>query len=154
MAEIPDRLRSLDAFRGLTIAAMILVNNPGSWDHVYAPLRHAPWHGWTPTDLIFPFFLFIVGVAMPFSFSQRRAGTTSIRILYGHILKRSLILFGLGLFLNGFPSYNLETLRIPGVLQRIAVVYAVASIITVHTRPAGQISVAGVLLGLYWSTLR
>lgn len=151
MAPIPNRLRSLDAFRGLAIAGMILVNNPGSWDYVYAPLRHAPWHGWTPTDLIFPFFLFIVGVAMPFSFAQR---DTSRMALYGHIVKRSLILFALGLFLNGFPAYPLHTIRIPGVLQRIAVVYAGAAVLTLHTRPSGQLGVAIFLLLGYWGLLQ
>ena len=150
MVPIPNRLRSLDAFRGLTIAGMILVNNPGSWDHVYVPLRHAPWHGWTPTDLIFPFFLFIVGAAMPFSFAQRPTSP----LLYGHILKRSLILFGLGLFLNGFPSYQLDTIRIPGVLQRIAVVYACAAVITLHTRQSRQLGVASLLLLGYWGLLQ
>ena len=153
MAPISNRLRSLDAFRGLTIAGMILVNNPGSWDHVYAPLRHAPWHGWTPTDLIFPFFLFIVGVVMPFSFAQRHASPAPVIALYGHILKRSLILFGLGLFLNGFPSYQLNTIRIPGVLQRIAVVYAGAAVVTLHTRPSGQLGVASFLLLGYWGLM-
>jgi predicted acyltransferase len=154
MVPIPTRLRSLDAFRGLTIASMILVNNPGSWDHVYAPLRHAPWHGWTPTDLIFPFFLFIVGLAMPFSFAQRHAARAPLIALYGHILKRSLILFGLGLFLNGFPSYHLDSIRIPGVLQRIAVVYAGAAAVMLHTRQSGQLGVASLLLLGYWGLMQ
>ena len=98
--ELPKgRLMSLDAFRGLTIAGMILVNNPGSWAHVYPPLAHAEWHGWTPTDLIFPFFLFIVGVTVPFSFGKRLTRGDSRRELFLHVLRRSAILLALGLFL-------------------------------------------------------
>jgi predicted acyltransferase len=119
-----ERLVSLDVFRGITIASMILVNNPGSWDHVYPPLLHAEWHGWTPTDLIFPFFLFIVGVAMSFSFASR-AGGPGIR----KILVRSLVLFGLGLFMAAYPRFDPTHLRIPGVLQRIAVCYLATSLL-------------------------
>ena len=97
-----NRLLSLDAFRGITIAAMILVNTPGSWAHVYAPLRHAEWHGWTPTDLIFPFFLFIVGVAMTFSI-QTSIGVDFKSEIYKKVVKRSLILFLLGVLLNFYP---------------------------------------------------
>jgi predicted acyltransferase len=123
------RIVSLDVFRGLTIAGMILVNNPGSWSRVYWPLEHAPWHGWTPTDLIFPFFLFIVGVAMTFSFASRAERGVTRASLAGHVLRRSAIIFALGLFLNGFPYFRLATLRIPGVLQRIAVCYLFAGLI-------------------------
>ena len=116
------RLTSLDAFRGLTIAGMILVNNPGSWGHIYGPLRHADWHGWTPTDLIFPFFLLIVGVSIPFSFGRRLEGGGSKVALFRHILRRSVILFALGLFMAAYPRFDLEDLRIMGVLQRIGLV--------------------------------
>jgi predicted acyltransferase len=116
----PGRIISLDALRGLTIAAMILVNNPGSWSHVYGPLRHAEWHGWTFADLVFPFFLFIVGVSVAVSFGRRLEAGEDRRPLYLKIIRRALILFALGLLLNGFPYYDLSTLRIPGVLQRIA----------------------------------
>src|SRR5512133_3233103 len=102
---------SLDVFRGITIAGMILVNNPGTWSSVYWPLEHAQWNGWTPTDLVFPFFLFIVGVSSVLSFDTRRARGASRGKLLLHALKRGAIIFGLGLFLNGYPHYDLHTLR-------------------------------------------
>ena len=113
-----NRLVSLDVFRGLTMAGMVIVNNPGDWGNVYWPLLHAEWHGWTPTDLIFPFFLFIVGVSI--TLSQRSAS-------WGSILRRAAIIFALGLFLAGYPRFNIERWRIPGVLQRIAVCYLFAA---------------------------
>jgi len=147
------RLSSLDAFRGITIAGMILVNNPGSWSHVYPPLLHSEWNGWTPTDLIFPFFLFIVGVALTFSL-EKQLNVHDRRYVYLKIARRTLILFGLGLFLSGFPYYNLAKIRIPGVLQRIAVVYCIASVITLNTRVKGQAwTMAGLLL-LYWGLMK
>ena len=98
-----ERLVSLDVFRGLTIAGMVLVNNPGSWSHIYWPLGHASWHGWTPTDLIFPFFLFIVGVSIALALGSRLGKAEASRGLYWKISKRALIIFALGLFLAGFP---------------------------------------------------
>jgi len=145
-----DRLISLDVFRGLTIAGMVLVNNPGSWSHIYWPLAHAEWHGWTPTDLIFPFFLFIVGVAIPLAFGRRVDGGGTQRDLYLKVIKRTLIIFALGLFLNGFPYFNLSTIRIPGVLQRIAVCYLLASIIFLKTRVKAQTVLVAALLLVYW----
>ena len=112
------RLISLDVFRGATMASMVIVNNPGDWGTVYAPLLHAEWHGWTPTDLIFPFFLFIVGVSITLS----RRGAT-----WGSILRRSALILALGLFLSGFPRFDVTRWRIPGVLQRIAVCYLFAA---------------------------
>lgn len=103
------RLSSLDAFRGLTIAGMILVNNPGSWKHVYAPLRHAEWHGWTPTDLVFPFFLFIIGVSISLSLSKRIEQGIEKNELYLKTIKRTVILFGLGIFLALFPHFTGDT---------------------------------------------
>jgi predicted acyltransferase len=135
-----ERLVSLDAFRGLTIAAMILVNNPGDWNYVYWPLGHAPWHGWTPTDLIFPFFLFMVGMALPFS-QRGRAG---------EVLRRSAVLAGLGLFMAAYPYFDLSTVRIPGVLMRIALCYLAVWGIRRVTGPAGQAVLAVLLLVLYW----
>ena len=114
------RLKSLDVFRGITIASMILVNNPGSWNYVYPPLLHAKWHGCTPTDLIFPFFLFIAGVAMTFSLSKYTKKNKPTPQIYQRIFRRCFILFLLGLLLNGFPNYDLTTIRIMGVLQRIS----------------------------------
>ena len=142
-----QRLLSLDAFRGLTVAGMILVNNPGDWSHIYAPLEHAPWNGWTPTDLIFPFFLFIVGVSITFALSGDQTGREPI---IGKILKRSLTLFMLGLFLNFFPKFDITTVRIPGVLQRIALVYLACSLIFLKTTPRQQLYLLGVLLIGYW----
>ena len=126
MTTASPRLRSLDAFRGATIAGMILVNNPGSWDHVYPALLHAPWHGWTPTDLVFPFFLFIVGAAIPFSLGRRMETGAERGALLLRVLRRSAILIGLGLFMAAWPFLDLGSLRLPGVLQRIGVVYLVA----------------------------
>lgn len=159
------RLVSLDVFRGLTIAAMILVNNPGSWAHIYWPLEHAPWNGWTPTDLIFPFFLFIVGVAMMFSFASRIERGSTRAQLARHVLWRSLIIFAIGLFLNGFPYFHLSRIRIPGVLQRIAVCYLFAALIALAAwrrpedsdrsgrRLAPVVVVTLVLLVGYWAAM-
>lgn len=112
------RLVSLDVFRGLTMAGMVIVNNPGNWNTVYWPLLHAEWHGWTPTDLIFPFFLFIVGVSITLS---AKAGAWSA------IARRVVVIFALGLFLNLYPRFDLGAWRFPGVLQRIALCYGVAA---------------------------
>ena len=149
----PKRLISLDVFRGLTIAAMILVNNPGSWGHVYSPLRHAEWHGWTFADTVFPFFLFVVGVAIAFSFGNRLEAEVSRRSLYIKIIRRTLILFALGIFLNGFPFYDLSTLRIPGVLQRIAVCYCITAVIFLNSSWKGQLAWATGLLLFYWAIM-
>lgn len=129
---------------------MILVNNPGSWGHIYPQLKHAAWHGWTFTDWIFPFFLFIVGVAMTFSFAKRKEAGARKQTLYLVILKRSAVIFGLGLFLSGFPFFNLSTIRIPGVLQRIAVCYLAASLIFLNTSLRAQILWIVGLLASYW----
>jgi predicted acyltransferase len=119
-----DRLISLDAFRGFTIAGMVLVNNPGDWGHLYKQLAHAEWHGWTFTDWIFPFFLFICGVSMTFSLAKKRASNPGaiedkVAMMFS-LWKRAGIIFLIGLTLNMIPSFNFESLRIPGVLQRIA----------------------------------
>ena len=119
---------SLDVFRGATIAGMILVNDPGSWGHIYPPLEHAEWNGWTPTDLIFPFFLFIVGVSLTLSFPSRMARGITRGKLMIHVVRRSALIFAIGLFLNGFPDFDLSSIRIMGVLQRIAVCYLVAGL--------------------------
>ncbi|HEX8354516.1 MAG TPA: heparan-alpha-glucosaminide N-acetyltransferase domain-containing protein [Pyrinomonadaceae bacterium] len=147
------RLLSLDAFRGLTVAGMILVNNPGTWGSIYGPLQHASWHGWTPTDLVFPFFLFIVGVSVTLALSRRAESAGGRRDLYVKILRRSLIIFALGLFLAGFPSFDLSTIRIPGVLQRIAVCYLCAALIFLHTDWRKQLYVVAALLLGYWALM-
>ena len=124
MTDAPrQRLDSLDVFRGMTIAAMILVSTPGSWAAVYRPLDHASWHGWTPTDLVFPFLLFAMGAAVPFALARRRGEP---RVVRRHVLRRATLLFALGLVLNAIetpPPIHWATFRIPGVLQRIALVY-------------------------------
>jgi predicted acyltransferase len=149
MADESKRLVSLDVFRGLTIAGMVLVNNPGTWSHIYWPLEHAEWNGWTPTDLIFPFFLFIVGVAIPLAFGKRIERGDSRRALFVKVLYRSVIIFLLGEFLAGFPYFNLATIRIPGVLQRIAVCYFFAGIIYLTTRARTTAIIAIALLIIY-----
>lgn len=201
------RLVSLDVFRGMTIAGMVLVNNPGTWGAIYSPLKHAEWHGITPTDYIFPFFLFIVGIAIPIALGKRvEQGIT--REVYWKIFSRALMIFGIGLFMAAFPLINLSestfpflakivlmfsllattyfwltdnkkltiilgifsilfpltlsllgfsfdlinfgTLRIPGVLQRIAVCYAIVSIIFLHTNWKQQTLIGVILLFIYW----
>ncbi len=149
-----NRLIFLDVFRGLTVAGMVLVNNPGSWAHIYWPLEHAEWNGWTPTDLIFPFFLFIVGVAIPLAFGKRIERGDSRRGLFLKVLYRSAIIFLLGEFLAGFPYFHLSTIRIPGVLQRIAVCYFFASLIFLKTRPRTQAIIAVALLIIYWRVMK
>ena len=145
-ATASTRLLSLDVFRGLTMAAMVVVNNPGDWNAVYWPLLHAKWHGWTPTDLVFPFFLFIVGVSITLS----RKSTSPLAIA-----RRAAIIFALGLFLNAFPAFDLATWRIPGVLQRIAVCYLIAALLYRATVGSGRqiavltATIAAMLVG-YW----
>jgi predicted acyltransferase len=145
----PTRLLSLDVFRGMTIAGMVLVNNPGSWSAIYLPLKHAEWHGITPTDYIFPFFLFIVGIAIPIALGKRcEEGVT--RDVYLKIFRRAATIFLLGLFLAAFPFFDLANLRIPGVLQRIAVCYLIVSIIFLNTNWKQQTAIGVVLLFIYW----
>jgi predicted acyltransferase len=150
------RLEALDVFRGATVAAMILVNNPGSWSHIYPPLRHAAWHGWTPTDLIFPFFLFIVGVTTTLSLAGRRARGDDHGRLTRQILRRGAIIVTLGLLVSAFPFFppeHLARLRIPGVLQRIGVAYTVAALIVRWGGWRAQAAAAAVLLLGYWALL-
>jgi predicted acyltransferase len=152
--EKKSRLSSLDAFRGITIAGMILVNNPGSWDYVYAPLRHAEWHGWTPTDLVFPFFLFIVGISVSLALSKRMIRGDSLSSLYVKIFKRSLILFALGMLLRLIFRFDFHHLRIPGVLQRIAICYLVSALIFSKVGTKGRMAVALFLLVGYYLMLK
>jgi predicted acyltransferase len=153
METAPGRLLSLDVFRGLTIAGMILVNNPGTWRAVYPPLTHADWHGWTATDLIFPFFLFAVGVSTTLALTPRLERGESRLRLAGRAGRRAIILGALGLFLAGFPEFDLATIRIPGVLQRIAVCYLAAALLVLGARVRVQAAaMAGLLLG-YWALM-
>ena len=156
-----NRLISLDVFRGMTIAGMVLVNNPGTWAAVYTPLDHAEWNGWTPTDYVFPFFIFIVGIAITLALGKRVETNGVNRDIYWKIIKRALVIFGLGLFLATFPFYNftkhewldLSTVRIMGVLPRIAVCYLVAALIFLHTNWKQQAIIAVSLLLIYWALM-
>ncbi len=144
-----QRLRSLDVFRGFTIASMVLVNNPGDWAHIYPPLRHAAWHGWTFTDWIFPFFLFIVGVSLTLSTTRSvNAGAKRQTILL-QLWRRALIIILIGLALNFIPSFSFETLRYPGVLQRIGLCIVIAAPIVLWCRARGQGVWAVALMAIY-----
>ena len=153
-----QRYYSLDVFRGATVALMILVNNPGSWAHIYAPLEHATWHGCTPTDLVFPFFLFAVGNAMAFvmpRFEQAGPG-----VFWKKVIKRTLLIFAIGIFLNWSPFVRWDgesiawkawqNVRIFGVLQRIALCYFFASVIVYYAKTKGAFVISAVLLLVYW----
>lgn len=167
-----ERLLSLDVFRGLTIAGMLLVNDPGSWGAIYPPLEHAAWHGWTPTDLIFPFFLFIVGITTHLSLSARRARGDDERALVRQVLRRGALIFLLGLFLAWFPGFTwgavdsvaepsflqrvadrLPDVRIMGVLQRIALAYVLGALLTLRSGTRAQILMLAVILLGYWWVL-
>ena len=163
-----QRFYSLDVFRGATVCLMIMVNNPGSWSHIYPPLDHAPWHGLTPTDLVFPFFLFAVGNALAFVMPKLIAsGDASF---WNKVLRRSLLIFGIGLFLTWWPfvkwsgdnlvvkpwSYlddkgNLQGVRILGVLARIAICYFFASVIIYYLKPRAAFFTGLILLLAYWA---
>jgi predicted acyltransferase len=164
-----ERLLSLDVFRGLTVAGMILVNDPGTWSAIYPPLEHAAWNGWTPTDLIFPFFLFIVGITTHLSLQARRARGDDDRALLKQILRRGSIIFLLGFLMSAFPFYQwgniegmsnpslwerivfrAEHVRILGVLQRIGLVYIFAALLTLKTTLKQQVVILAVLLYGYW----
>ncbi len=148
-----QRLLSLDVFRGITIAAMILVNNGGDSQHTYWPLEHARWNGWTPTDLIFPFFLFIVGLSMVLSFRSRLSkGQTRGKLLL-HTVRRSAVIFALGIFLYAYPRFDWHTARVPGVLQRIAVTYLITSVLFLYLNRTARYIIAAVLLVAYWLIL-
>ncbi len=140
-----QRLLSLDAFRGFTIAAMLLVNNPGDWGHLYAPLAHAPWHGWTFTDWIFPFFVFISGMAMTMSLSRRAALGDDKLTLMMSTLRRGAVIVLIGLILNFIPDFNLQTLRWPGVLQRLGLCTMLAAPLAVYLGWRAQ---AGLLMAV------
>lgn len=169
MSEQPARLEAIDVFRGITVAAMLLVNNPGSWAAIYPPLRHAEWHGWTPTDLIFPFFLFIVGITTCISLAARRARGATDGEIVRKILTRGSLIILIGLALNAFPffssarelgtvdaalgdriAHRFEHLRLTGVLQRIGVVYIAAGLLTLRTSRRQQVAIIAAILGAYW----
>ncbi|CDF79696.1 N-acetylglucosamine related transporter, NagX [Formosa agariphila KMM 3901] len=149
--KVSNRLISLDVLRGITISLMILVNTPGSWSYVYAPLRHAKWHGCNPTDLVFPFFLFIVGVSVWFSFSKYQTSLSRESAL--KIIIRTFVIFLLGFVLNLFPFFDFSTVRIMGVLQRIALAYGVGSILCLAFKRNHLLLVLSVILIGYWALL-
>jgi len=157
----PNRLLSLDVFRGITMAGMVLVNNPGTWSAIYSPLAHAEWHGATPTDFVFPFFLFIVGISITLALGRRVETGAANRDIYLKIFKRAFVIFILGLFLATFPFYNftknewldISTVRIMGVLQRIAICYLAAALIFLHTNWKQQTIIAVALLVIYWALM-
>jgi predicted acyltransferase len=144
-----DRLLSLDAFRGFTIAAMLLVNNPGDWGHLYTPLEHAHWNGWTFTDCIFPFFVFIAGMAMTISLARRaQAGADKLTLL-GQTARRAAAIIAIGLLLNWIPNFDLATVRIPGVLQRLGLCTLLAAPIVLWCGRRGVALWAVALLAVY-----
>jgi predicted acyltransferase len=166
---VRERLLSLDVFRGLTVAGMLLVNDPGTWSAIYKPLEHAEWHGWTPTDLIFPFFLFIVGITTHLSLTSRRRRGASDGEIVRQVLKRGGLIILAGLLLGGFPyapfvlhlpfgivfdsataNIGISTWRITGVLQRIGVAYIFAALLTMHAPTKRTIAIIVVLLVGYW----
>jgi predicted acyltransferase len=156
-----ERLLALDVFRGMTLIAMTVVNMPGYDRLTYAPLTHVRWNGWTIADLIFPFFIFIVGVAMPYSFAGRLARGESQRKLVGHILLRTAVLFAVGVFMNwytnymdGLPRYHLANIRIFGALQRIALCYFFASLLYLKLKARGLAITATAILVLYFILLK
>ncbi len=153
--KLSTRLTSLDVFRGIAITGMVLVNKAGVADQVYPPLLHAEWNGCTPTDLVFPFFLFIVGVAMAFSLSKYTEGNQQVgwTSVYWRIGRRSCILFALGLLLNGFPDYDFSIIRIMGVLQRISLTYLLTALAVLNLPRRGQWVLAALLLVGYWAAM-
>lgn len=145
-----QRLVSLDAFRGATMALMVLVNNPGDGAHTYWPLEHAEWNGWTPTDVVFPSFMWIVGVAMTLSFAKRVAAGASRAQLFTEAFRRAVIIYVLGLLVYVYPGFSFSTQRLMGVLQRIAICYLIAAAIYLTTRLRGQLIWIVSLLAVYW----
>ena len=144
------RLISLDAMRGFTIAGMILVNYPASWEHIYPPLEHAEWDGLTPTDLVFPFFLFIVGVSITLSFTKLLEKKTSKNSLYRKIIIRAIKIFAVGIILSLIPNFEFGNIRFAGVLQRISIVFLVCSFIFLNTSVRFRALLGAVILVVYW----
>jgi predicted acyltransferase len=147
------RLLSLDVFRGIAIAGMIMVNNQGDWSHVYPAFRHAAWHGWYGADIVFPFFLFAVGASLFFSFTRIISGGAPRNIIFPRVVRRTIILIALGLFLNIFPFFDFSTMRIPGVLQRIGLCYFFAAVLVLYSGPKTRMAVTLFLLILYGTLL-
>lgn len=154
IAATPSRLLSLDVFRGMTIAGMILVNNPGNGAKSFAPLRHADWDGFTPTDLVFPSFLFIAGVAIPLALGKRKERGDSHGAILAKVFRRAVLIVGLGLLMNAYPfDRSISTLRIPGVLQRIGLCYFAAAFLYLKTTTRTQVLTVLALLFGYWAAM-
>ena len=154
MKATAHHLQSLDAFRGITIASMIVVNNPGDWSNVFPQLLHSAWDGVTFADLVFPAFVFILGFVLPFAFARRLEGGRPIPSLYARLCRRAASLFVLGIVLNATAMLSdLGSIRIPGVLQRLALVYLLTSLIVLHTKTAGRIVAVLALLLAHWILL-
>ena len=149
-SSLNSRLISLDAMRGFTIAGMIIVNDPGSWNHVYAPLLHADWNGITPTDFIYPFFLYIVGVSIALAYQKRLDKNADKKALVKKIFIRSLKIFALGIFLWLWPDFDFTSLRWAGVLQRIALVFLPCGILFLYTNWRQQLGIGAGILVVYW----
>lgn len=145
-----ERLISLDAMRGFTIAAMLLVNYPGSWQHIYYPLTHAKWNGLTPTDLIFPVFLFIVGVSIALSYTKLREKGVSKKELHKKIIIRAIRIFAVGVFISLLPYFDFQNIKVTGVLQRISLVFLACSFIYLHTSYRTQVVLGVLILVAYW----
>lgn len=141
-----NRNQSLDLFRGLTVAFMVIVNNPGSWSHIFAVLKHAKWDGLYGADLVFPFFLVAVGMSVPFALQKRLDQSAKKSSIVFHILTRSFVLFALGMVLNGFPDYNWDSIRIPGVLQRIAVVYLATCLSFLYLKESQRVAIFALVM--------
>ena len=154
MEKSNERILSLDILRGLTIILMIIVNDPGSWDHVYTPLLHADWNGLTPTDYIFPTFIFIVGVSIVLSLTKQSEKGLTRKQLVRKVLLRSLKIYLVGLFLWLWPSFDFENIRWVGVLPRFACVFLVCALIFLYTKRKTQLIIASVILVLYWLVMK
>lgn len=154
MGQQSERLTSLDAFRGATMALMVLVNDPGNGHFVYAPLEHSEWNGWTPTDVVFPSFLWIVGVAMTLALGRRMAAGMGRSELFGRALRRAAVLYCLGLLVYLFPYFDFSAMRVMGVLQRIAICYLAATAIFLTTGIRGQAAWIMGLLSAYWLIMK
>ena len=152
-AEKAERLVSLDAFRGVIMALMILVNTAGGFPGAYGPLQHADWNGWTITDVVFPSFIWIVGVSLCLSLSKRLAAGAPRGPLVWRVLRRGAIIYGLGLLVYAFPYFHLSTLRVLGVLQRIAICYVAGSLLYLFTGLRTQIACIVLLLASYWALM-